>query len=49
MSSEDAKTVVKRFRDALNAGDVEGAGAVLAPNVVVHMQSTAEPLTKEGF
>jgi steroid delta-isomerase-like uncharacterized protein len=49
MSSEDSKAVVKRFRDALNAGDVEGAVAVLAPNVVVHMQSAPEPLTRESF
>lgn len=49
MSPDDNKAVVRRFRDALNAGDIEGAGAMLAANVVVHMQSTPEPLTKETF
>jgi steroid delta-isomerase-like uncharacterized protein len=49
MSPDDNKAVVRRFRDALNAGDIEGAGAVLAPDLVVHMQSAPEPLTREAF
>ena len=49
MSAEGSKTVVQRFRNALNAGDLDGAFAVLAPNAVVHMQSAPEPLTTEGF
>jgi len=49
MSSESGKAVVQRFRDALNAGDIDGAFAVLAPNAVVHMQSASEPLTSESF
>jgi len=49
MSTDSNKAVVQRFRDALNAGDLDGAFAVFAPNAVVHMQSAPEPLTKEGF
>ena len=49
MSSESSKAVVQRFRDALNTGDLDSAFGVLAPDVVVHMQSDPEPLTKEGF
>jgi len=49
MSTESSKAVVQRFRDALNAGDLDGAFAVFAPNAIVHMQSAPEPLTKEGF
>ena len=49
LSSESSKAVVQRFRDAVNAGDLDGAVAVLAPNAVVHMQSASEPLTRESF
>ena len=49
MSTESNKAVVQRFRDALDAGDLDGAMAVFAPNAVVHMSSAPEPLTLEGF
>jgi steroid delta-isomerase-like uncharacterized protein len=49
MSTESNKTVVQRFREALDAGDLEGAMAVFAPHAVVHMSSAPEPLTMEGF
>jgi steroid delta-isomerase-like uncharacterized protein len=49
MSTESNKAVVERFREALNAGDLEGAFAVFAPDVVVHMGSAPEPLNLEGF
>jgi steroid delta-isomerase-like uncharacterized protein len=49
MSTESNKAVVQRFREALNAGDLEGAMAVFAPDAVVHLSSAPEPLSKEGF
>lgn len=49
MSSEGSKAVVQRFRDALNAGDLEAAVAIFAPNAVIHMQSAQEPLTRDRF
>lgn len=49
MSTDRNKAVVQRFRDALNAGDLDGALAVFAPDAVVHMQSGTERLTREGF
>jgi steroid delta-isomerase-like uncharacterized protein len=49
MSTESNKAVVQRFREALNAGNLEGAMAVFAPNAVVHMSSVPEPLSMEGF
>jgi len=49
MSTESNKAVVQRFREALDAGDLEGAMAVFAPNAVVHMASAPEPLSMEGF
>jgi steroid delta-isomerase-like uncharacterized protein len=49
MSTESNKAVVQRFREALDAGDLDGAFAVFAPNAVVHMGSAPEPLSMEGF
>lgn len=49
MSTESNKAVVRRFREALNAGDLDGAMVVFAPDAVVHMSSGPEPLTMEGF
>lgn len=49
MSTESNKAVVQRFREALNAGDLDGAMAVFAPDAVVHMSSAPEPLSMEGF
>ena len=49
MSTESNKAVVQRFREALDAGDLEGAFAVVAPNAIIHMGSAPEPLSMEGF
>ena len=49
MSTESNKAAVRRFRDALNAGDLDGAVAVFAPNAVVHVSGAPGPLTLEGF
>ena len=49
MSSEANKALVHRFNDAFNAGDLDGAVAVFAPNVVVHNSGAPDPLNLEGF
>ena len=49
MSIESNKAVVRRFREALAAGDVDEAFAVFAPDAVIHMGSAPEPLGMEGF
>ena len=49
MSTESNKAAVRRFRDALNAGDLDGAVAVFAPHAVVHVSGAPDPLTLEGF
>ena len=49
MSTESNKAAVRRFRDALNAGDLDGAVAVFAPNAIVHVSGAPDPLTLEGF
>lgn len=49
MSTESNKATVRRFRDALNAGDLDGAFAVFAPNAVVHLSGAPDPLPLEGF
>ncbi len=49
MSTESNKAAVNRFRDAFNAGDLDGAGAEFAPNAIVHLSGSPEPLTMEGF
>lgn len=49
MSIESNKAAVRQFRAALDAGDLDAAMTVYAPNVVVHVSGTPEPLTLEGF
>ena len=49
MSTESNKAAVRRFRDALNAGDLDGAIAVFAPEAVVHFSGAPNPLTLDGF
>ena len=49
MSTETNKAAVRRFRDALNAGDLDEAVAVFSPNAVVHVSGAPDPLTVEGF
>ena len=49
MSTESNKAVVQRFREALDAGDLDGAIAVFAPDAVVHMSGAPQPLTMEEF
>lgn len=49
MSTESNKAVIQRFRDALDAGDLDGAMAVFAPHAIIHMSSSPEPLSLEEF
>jgi steroid delta-isomerase-like uncharacterized protein len=47
--STEAKALVRRFFDAFNAGDLDAAVAVFAPNAVVHNSGAPDPLNLEGF
>lgn len=49
MSTEGNKAALHRFREALDAGDLEGAIAVFAPNALVHVSGASDPLTVDGF
>jgi steroid delta-isomerase-like uncharacterized protein len=49
MSTEANKALVRRFNEAFNAGDLDGAVAVFAPNAVVHNSGAPDPLNLEGF
>ncbi len=49
MSTESNKAAVRRFRNALDAGDFDEAMAVFAPNAVVHSAGVPNPLTLEEF
>src|SRR5262245_18254205 len=49
MSVEDKKDAVRRFNEAFNAGDLDGAVAVFAPNAVIHNSGAPDPLNVEGF
>ena len=49
MSVDSHKAAVRRFRDAIDAGDLDRAIAVFAPDVVVHLTGVPAPLTLEGF
>lgn len=49
MSTENNRAAVRRFRDALNAGDLDEAVTVFAPNVVVHVSGAPDPLSLEAF
>jgi steroid delta-isomerase-like uncharacterized protein len=49
MSAENNKAVVRRFNEAFNAGDLDGAAAVFAPNAVIHNSGAPDPLNVEGF
>lgn len=49
MSTERNKAAVRRFREAFNTGDLDGALAVLAPHAVVHLSGAPGPLTVEAF
>jgi steroid delta-isomerase-like uncharacterized protein len=49
MSTESNKALVRRFFEAFNAGDLDAAVAVFAPNAVVHNSGAPDPLNLEGF
>jgi len=49
MSTESNKAAVRRFRAAFNAGDLDDAFAVFAPDAVRHVAGAPDPLTLEDF
>jgi steroid delta-isomerase-like uncharacterized protein len=49
MSTEANKTIVRKFFEAFNAGDLDGVVALCAPNVVVHNSGAPDPLSLDGF
>jgi steroid delta-isomerase-like uncharacterized protein len=49
MSNESNKASIRRFHEAVDAGDVGKAVGVFAPNAIVHISSAPEPLNLEGF
>ena len=49
MSTEANKTIVRRFLEAFNAGDLDGVAELCAPNVVVHNSGAPDPLSLAGF
>jgi steroid delta-isomerase-like uncharacterized protein len=49
MSTESNKAAVRRFHEAFNTGELEDAGEIFAPNAVVHMAGSPEPIGKEEF
>jgi steroid delta-isomerase-like uncharacterized protein len=49
MSTDRNKAALYRFREALNAGDLDRAIAVFAANAVVHVSGAPDPLTVDGF
>ncbi len=49
MSTESNKNAIQGFRNAFNAGDLAAAMAVFAPNAVIHMAGSPEPLSREAF
>lgn len=49
MSTEQNKALTRRFFAAFDAGDLEGAVAVFAPNAVVHNVGAPDPLNLAGF
>ena len=49
MSTEQNKAALRRFREAVDAGDVNGAVAAFAPDALVHMPGASEPLSRDAF
>jgi steroid delta-isomerase-like uncharacterized protein len=49
MSVENNKAAVRRFNEAFNVGDLDGAVAVFASNAVIHNSGAPDPLNVEGF
>jgi steroid delta-isomerase-like uncharacterized protein len=49
MSTEQNKSAVRHFNDAFNAGDLDSAITVFAPNAIVHNSGAPDPLNVEGF
>ena len=48
-SQEQNKSLVRGFNESFNAGDLDGAVAVFAPNAVIHNSGASAPLNGDGF
>ncbi len=48
MSQQNVQAM-RRLYEAFNAGDLDGAVAVFAPNAVIHNSGAPDPLKLEGF
>ena len=46
---EQNKSLVRRFNDAFNAGELDESVAVFAPNALIHNSGAPDPLNVEGF
>jgi steroid delta-isomerase-like uncharacterized protein len=46
---EQYKSLVRRFNESFNAGDLDEAVAVFAPNALIHNSGAPDPLNVEGF
>ena len=49
MSTEQNKSLTRRFFDAFDAGDLTSAESVFAPDAVVHNVGAPDPLNLAGF
>jgi steroid delta-isomerase-like uncharacterized protein len=49
MSTESNKAAVRHFHEAFNTGALEEAGEIFAPNAVVHMAGSPEPIGMDDF
>ena len=49
MSTESNKAAVIRFREALNAGDLDAAISEFSPDAVIHLTGNPEPLSRDEF
>jgi steroid delta-isomerase-like uncharacterized protein len=48
-STEANKAAIRRFRAAMNAGDMEAAFAVFAPDAAIHMAGAPGPISAQDF
>jgi len=49
MSTEENKAIIRRFVAEADRGDIDGAAAFLAPELVVHMAGAPGPLDRATF
>jgi steroid delta-isomerase-like uncharacterized protein len=49
MSTESNKAAVRRFHEAFKAGELDDADEIFAPNAVIHMAGSPEPIGMDEF